>query len=151
MLKTWTIIALLGSLALAAPAEAQSRGTDKGPDIPRAYVPPPGMCRVWLDDVPAGQQPAPTDCRTALRRKPPKAQVIFGDDYVQGEKKRESTLKGFKEGARAPATPRAAPRSEPRADPPRKQERERPAERRNDRGADGRSARPPGKRPLWKP
>lgn len=110
MLKSWTIIALLGSLALAAPtAEAQSRGTDRTEDIPRAYVPPPGMCRVWLDDVPAGQQPAPTDCKTALRKKPPKAQVIFGDDYVRGEKKRESTLKGFKESGRASDRPVARP------------------------------------------
>lgn len=135
MPKTWTMIALLGSLALAAPtADAQSRGNDRGADVPRAYVPPPGMCRVWLDDVPAGQQPAPTDCKTALRKKPPKAQVIFGDDYVQGERKRESTLKGFREGDRASDRPSA----------------ERPRDRGSDRSAD-RPADRPKERPAARP
>ena len=97
MPKMWTLIALAGSLALAAPADAQRRGDkDKDDDIPKSHVPPPGMCRVWLDGVPAGQQPAPTDCKTALRNKPAKARVIFGDDYVDRDKRGESTLKGFK-------------------------------------------------------
>jgi hypothetical protein len=145
MLKSWTIIALLGSLALAAPAaEAQSRGNDKSADVPRAYVPPPGMCRVWLDDVPAGQQPAPTDCRTALRKKPPKAQVIFGDDYVRGEKKRESSLKGFREGDRG--ADRNAPRPASRAP-------ERKADAPRDRGDDRKAARPKPseeRKPIWR-
>src|SRR5439155_10103640 len=59
----------------------QSRG--KAPDIPVNERPPAGMCRIWLDDVPAAQQPAPTDCPTAVRNRPPKGRVIFGDDYVQ--------------------------------------------------------------------
>ena len=50
------------------------------PDIPAAHMPPPGMCRVWLDNVPAGQQPAPTDCASAIRNKPQNARVIFSDD-----------------------------------------------------------------------
>lgn len=98
MAKMWTMIALVGSLALAAPAEGQrrDRDRDRNDDIPKAYVPPPGMCRVWLDGVPAGQQPAPTECKTALRNKPAKARVIFGDDYVDDDRKKEPTLKGFK-------------------------------------------------------
>jgi hypothetical protein len=48
------------------------------PDIPAAYEPPAGMCRVWLRDVPPMQQPAPTDCRTALRTQPVGATVIYG-------------------------------------------------------------------------
>jgi hypothetical protein len=36
--------------------------------IPRGHVPPPGTCRAWLDDRPAGQQPPPTgDCLQAQR------------------------------------------------------------------------------------
>ena len=97
MPKLWTMLFLAGSLALAAPAEAQSRGSAKNDDIPKAYIPPPGMCRVWLDDVPAGQQPAPTDCKTALRNKPAKARVIFGDDYVDRDRKKDGPLKGFRE------------------------------------------------------
>jgi hypothetical protein len=59
----------------------------KGEDIPKAYRPPPGMCRIWLDKVPPKQQPAPTDCPTAVRNKPANGKVIFGDDYVEKGKK----------------------------------------------------------------
>ncbi len=50
------------------------------PEIPAAYVPPAGMCRVWLRDVPPMQQPAPTECRSALRTKPVGATVLYGPD-----------------------------------------------------------------------
>jgi hypothetical protein len=46
------------------------------------------MCRIWLDGVPPGQQPAPTDCATAVRNRPANGRVIFGDDYVDGKAKR---------------------------------------------------------------
>jgi len=38
------------------------------------------MCRIWIDGVPPGQQPAPTDCVTAVRNRPVNGYVIFGDD-----------------------------------------------------------------------
>ena len=37
------------------------------------------MCRIWIDGVPPGQQPAPTDCQTAVATKPANARVIWGD------------------------------------------------------------------------
>jgi hypothetical protein len=37
------------------------------------------MCRVWLTNVPANKQPAPTDCATAIKTRPATARVIFGD------------------------------------------------------------------------
>jgi hypothetical protein len=58
------------------------------------------MCRIWLDDVPPAQQPAPTDCATAVRNRPAKGRVIFGDDYVKptktkgDEKARDTSTKG---------------------------------------------------------
>lgn len=48
--------------------------------IPSEYKPPAGMCRVWLDGVPAAQQPAPTDCPSATQKKPANARVIYGED-----------------------------------------------------------------------
>jgi len=33
--------------------------------VSRGHLPPPGECRVWLPDRPAGQQPPPTSCREA--------------------------------------------------------------------------------------
>jgi hypothetical protein len=58
-------------------APAQSRANDS---IPAEYRPSAGMCRVWLDGVPAAQQPAPTDCSTAVQKKPANGRVIFGED-----------------------------------------------------------------------
>lgn len=78
-----TIFALMLTAALAPSAGAQGRGEKKVPNIPAEYRPPAGMCRIWLDDVPAGQQPAPTDCATAVKNKPQNGTVIFGDDYVK--------------------------------------------------------------------
>lgn len=98
MTRMMTLFVLMGSLAVASPAAAQKRDDDRrDAEIPKAHRPPPGMCRVWLDDVPPGQQPASTDCKTALRNKPAKARVIFGDDYVDKDRKRSPSLTGFKE------------------------------------------------------
>lgn len=48
-------------------------------ELPQRYRPPPGMCRIWLDSVPANRQPAPTDCASAIRNVPPNARVVFSD------------------------------------------------------------------------
>ena len=84
-MKRLTItLAFLGGAVLAPAhvAGAQGRGDKKPPTIPADSRPPAGMCRIWLDDVPAGQQPAPTDCATAVKNKPQNGRVIFGDDYA---------------------------------------------------------------------
>ena len=75
-----------GSAGIAHAQQPQQQGTDS---VPKSYRPPPGMCRIWLDKVPARQQPAPTDCRTAVHDKPTNGRVIFGDDYVEKGKKDE--------------------------------------------------------------
>ena len=86
MLKT-IAISLAFVVAAAAPLSAQGKGTKAG-KIPPGQRPPAGMCRIWLDGVPAGQQPAPTDCATAVRNRPANGRVIFGDDYVDGKAKK---------------------------------------------------------------
>lgn len=75
------ILALACTVGFAGAAHAQKKGDD---GVPKAYRPPPGMCRIWLEKVPAKQQPAPTDCPTAVRNRPPNGKVLFGDDYVDG-------------------------------------------------------------------
>ena len=68
------LMTVSGAAQSLAPA---SKGREKDAPIPKAYLPPPGMCRIWVDNVPAARQPAPTDCATAIRNKPPNARVIF--------------------------------------------------------------------------
>jgi hypothetical protein len=84
MLKSPSILAVLCSLALAPSAVAQ-RARVEAKAIPVNLRPPAGMCRIWLDGVPPARQPAPTDCATALRNRPARAQVIFGDDYTRAD------------------------------------------------------------------
>jgi len=103
----------LASAQDPAPAGPQVPARDSGMAIPVRARPPAGMCRIWLDEVPVAQQPAPTDCASAVRNRPAKGRVIFGDDYVNT--KRESTpaalpfVKGFappKAPAKKPAKSR---------------------------------------------
>jgi hypothetical protein len=53
------------------PREPQTR-------TPEAVTAPAGLCRLWITGVPASQQPAPTDCASAIRNRPSNAAVIYG-------------------------------------------------------------------------
>jgi hypothetical protein len=77
MMRRALVIGTMVGLASVAGAQTQK------PTIPSDMVPPPGMCRVWIRGVPAKQQPAQTDCKTAIKSKPPNADVVYGDDYVK--------------------------------------------------------------------
>lgn len=68
-----------------------------GDSIPTEYRPPAGMCRVWIDGVPAAQQPAPSDCPSATLKKPANARVVWGDDpKAKGGKGSDKlSVKGF--------------------------------------------------------
>ncbi len=37
------------------------------------------MCRIWIEGVPAAQQPAPTDCPSAVKNKPANGKVVYGE------------------------------------------------------------------------
>ena len=59
-----------------------SRTTARGSSqVPRGHLPPRGMCRVWIDGVPPGQQPPVTTCAQAERDRfrYSNARVIYGD------------------------------------------------------------------------
>ncbi len=72
--------ALVLSAVLSQHAFAQDKQKeDKAPNVSAHLLPAAGMCRVWLKDVPAAQQPAPTDCAAAIRNRPADAQVLFGE------------------------------------------------------------------------
>ena len=66
------------------PKDSSKKGATK---IPADARPPKGMCRIWIDGVPAAQQPAVTDCPTAVKNQPANGRVIFGDDFADSSKK----------------------------------------------------------------
>ena len=100
-------ISVIAALALPEFARAQDSVAARRPVpvrdsaavIPVNARPPAGMCRIWLDDVPVAQQPAPTDCSQAVRNRPAKGRVVFGDDYVTTKRESGPTplpfMKGF--------------------------------------------------------
>jgi hypothetical protein len=92
-MKQLTGVLTIGILvACAAPVMAQqSQSKDSAKKslaaaIPADARPPKGMCRIWIDGVPASQQPAATDCASAVKNRPANARVIFGDDFADTSK-----------------------------------------------------------------
>ena len=65
----------------------KARGGGFYEDIPAAFMPPPGKCRLWLPDTPPGRQPKPSSCARALDGVPAGARVIYG-----GPEKRNAKL-----------------------------------------------------------
>jgi hypothetical protein len=92
-----------GGASLHAQARPQPQAPENRPEVPRTHLPPPGMCRIWLDNVPPAQQPAPTDCASAVRNRPRNGRVIFNDE------------------PRNPKLPLVKSLKEPQAQPPRKE------------------------------
>ena len=101
-----------GVLAAGSPANAQfPQGLPQLPGLPKrqqqspvppAYRPPAGMCRIWIEGVPANQQPAPTDCVTAVRNRPVNGKVIFGDESPKRGKEKSKKGKSKKDSDDSP-------------------------------------------------
>jgi hypothetical protein len=109
-MKRLEIVCAVGLIAaVAAPVKAQQQSRDsakKSAAIPADARPPKGMCRVWIDGVPAAQQPAATDCSTAVKNRPNNGRVIFGDDFADSAKSTDKSklppsAKGF-QGVKPP-------------------------------------------------
>ena len=91
-------LALIAGTATSATAQQSKPPKDSAKAIPAEARPPKGMCRIWIDGVPAAQQAAPTDCKTAVRNRPENGRVIFGDDYrdsTKADAKPKLPAKGF--------------------------------------------------------
>ena len=95
-------VSLVGSVAVlcALPLSAQEKPTKETKEaaVPQSAQPPAGLCRVWLNDVPAGQQPAATDCASAIKNRPLNARVVFGnlkDEAVKAPPRRFDTSPGI--------------------------------------------------------
>ena len=74
-----------GARTAQARVEAARTGTSArtgSSRVPRGHLPPRGMCRVWVDGVPPGQQAPVTSCAQAERDRLAygmNARVIYGD------------------------------------------------------------------------
>jgi hypothetical protein len=77
---------LIAAMASGAEAQRSKPPKDSAKAVPAESRPPKGMCRIWLDGVPAAQQPAPTDCQTAVKNVPANGHVLFGDDFKDSAK-----------------------------------------------------------------
>jgi hypothetical protein len=109
-------VLLAGSLASISTvqlgAQEKARETKASP-VPESAQPPAGLCRVWLANVPARQQPAATDCATAIKNRPANARVLFGD--LRGD-----PAKPHQKGSPAPSAQRTIVAPRRTADPPRR-------------------------------
>jgi hypothetical protein len=61
--------------------------------VPPGFYPPAGMCRIWINGVPAAQQPAPTDCASAVRNRPTNGKVLFGPERPKTKKSKSDKSK----------------------------------------------------------
>jgi hypothetical protein len=100
----FAMTAVLGVILAASVAEAQrpvpvkprtsvTQKSGRDQIVPPGFFPPAGMCRIWINDVPAAQQPAPTDCASAVRNRPTNGKVLFGDDPPKGKKEKSDKTK----------------------------------------------------------
>ena len=87
-LAVWILTVLALPLAAQAKPKDAKSATD---DVPVTAYPPAGLCRVWLAHVPEQQQPAPTDCATAIKKRPAMARVLFGDLHEDDAQARASS------------------------------------------------------------
>lgn len=132
-------------LAGAAPVDAQARGR-ADERVPKGYEPPRGMCRLWIAGVPATQQPAPTDCATAIRRRPENARVVFGEPAREGVDPRRDDIR------RDLRPERGAERADPTSPAARARAREREPEARPRTEPASRGGRPmPSQAPRSRP
>lgn len=125
---------LLAVLAtLPAMVGAQNTRTDQeksSQSVPVDMLPPAGKCRIWMVGVAPAQQPAPTDCQTALRQRTTNGVVIFGpverDEGASAFRGRPTVERGRADRPRVPVA--GQPRRETQRETQRETSREAPRE-----------------------
>jgi hypothetical protein len=84
-MRSILILAALAAVpAIAGAQRSRTEDEKNSSTVPVSMLPPVGKCRIWMIGVPPAQQPAPTDCQTALRQRPENGVVIFGPVEREG-------------------------------------------------------------------
>jgi hypothetical protein len=73
------VVLLVVPMTTAAQVRPGSRDT-----VPTSMLPPAGKCRLWITGVAPAQQPAATDCATALRQRSANSVILYGPPLKQG-------------------------------------------------------------------
>lgn len=131
---------ILPAVLLASAARPLAAQEVRDQPMPTSFTPPAGLCRVWIAGVPASQQPAPTDCASAIKNRPSNAAVVFGPKR-RGE---TNELEPFTHRAKLPLARQFAPNS--LAGRPREQPRDQVREPVRDRTGDS-VPKPPARKP----
>lgn len=93
-----TISAGVAEAQRPVPAKPQTQQSPRREVVPPGFYPPAGMCRIWINGVPAAQQPAPTDCGSAVKNRPANGKVLFGDDAAKSKKGKSDKKKSSATG-----------------------------------------------------
>ncbi|MEN9791129.1 MAG: hypothetical protein RLZZ63_787 [Gemmatimonadota bacterium] len=108
---TSVVEAQVRPVSVAVPAKAMAPAASGSANVPVSMLPPAGRCRIWIDDVPASQQPAPTDCASALRQKPANGTILYGPA------ERDEAGERFERKAREHRTKETRPAASPALSP----------------------------------
>lgn len=84
------LLAATAALAVATPLMAQ--GIREYAFVPIGMMPAAGMCRVWIQGVPPGRQPAPTSCAVAARWLPANGRLVYGPTVYNNDRLYEERM-----------------------------------------------------------
>jgi hypothetical protein len=101
-------LAVGAAMLVAAPSAHAQLRRSTSTTYPDAQTLPAGMCRIWIDGVPANRQPAATDCATARRSQPRNSRIIYGTQ-------RPTNVYGNRDPRSMPGTPQYDPRYDSRS------------------------------------
>jgi hypothetical protein len=110
LMRQVLIPAALALLVVPSTTAAQVRPGSRD-TVPTSMLPPAGKCRIWITGVAPAQQPAATDCPTALRQRSANSVILYGPPLKSAGSGRFDPAVGReeKEAPEAPRAPRIAP------------------------------------------